>query len=70
MAKEVKMTYEEALKQLSEIVGKLERKEVKIDNLSETVSNAKELVDFCRKKLESTEADIKKIIDPEDVDIE
>lgn len=61
-----KLTYEEALKRLHEIVEKLEQKEVKIDALSETVTEAKQLVDFCREKLERTEADIKKIIDDED----
>ncbi len=60
-----KLTYEEAMKRLKEIVGSLERKEVKIDVLSETVIEAKSLVEFCRKKLDSTEEDIKKIIDPE-----
>ena len=60
------MTYEEALKKLNEIVGKLERKEVKIDELSETVVEAKQLVDFCRKKLDSTEEEIKKIIEPDE----
>ena len=65
MSKE-KMTYEQALKDLNEIVGQLERKEVKIDDLSETVAKAKTLVDFCREKLERTEADIKKIIDDEE----
>lgn len=58
-------TYEEALQRLKEIVGQLEAKEVKIDNLSKTVLEAKELVDFCRKKLDKTEEDIKRIIDPE-----
>lgn len=66
MAKQQKMTYEEALKKLNEIVEKLERKEVKIDELSTTVANAKELVDFCREKLEKTEKDIKKIIDDDE----
>ncbi|MEX1190496.1 MAG: exodeoxyribonuclease VII small subunit [Brumimicrobium sp.] len=60
-------TYEEALQRLKEIVRKLEQKEVKIDKLSETVLEAKELVDFCRKKLDKTEDDIKRIIDPEDL---
>jgi exodeoxyribonuclease VII small subunit len=60
-----KLTYEEAMKRLKEIVSSLERKEVKIDVLSETVIEAKSLVEFCRKKLDSTEEDIKKIIDPE-----
>jgi exodeoxyribonuclease VII small subunit len=62
------LTYEEALQRLKEIVGSLERKEVKIDVLSETVLEAKSLVEFCRKKLDSTEEDIKRIIDPEEED--
>ncbi|HZH86648.1 MAG TPA: exodeoxyribonuclease VII small subunit [Brumimicrobium sp.] len=61
-----KTTYEEALQRLKEIVGALELKEIKIDNLSETVIEAKELVDFCRKKLDKTEEDIKRIIAPEE----
>lgn len=67
MAIKSSTTYEEALQRLKEIVRKLEQKEVKIDELSETVIEAKELVDFCRKKLDKTEEDIKKIIDPEDL---
>lgn len=65
MAKD-KLTYEEALKQLNAIVQQLERKEIKIDDLSSTVEKAKELVDFCRDKLDKTEEDIKKIIDDND----
>lgn len=61
-------TYEEALQRLKVIVEKLEAKEVKIDHLSETVLEAKVLVDFCRKKLDKTEDDIKRIIDPESED--
>jgi exodeoxyribonuclease VII small subunit len=60
------LTYEEALSKLNTIVEKLERKEVKIDELSDTVSEAKSLVDFCREKLDRTEKDIKKIIDDEE----
>ncbi|PKR80579.1 exodeoxyribonuclease VII small subunit [Brumimicrobium salinarum] len=60
-----KTTYEKALQRLKEIVGALESKEIKIDNLSETVIEAKELVDFCREKLDKTEEDIKRIITPE-----
>lgn len=59
-------TYEAALQRLKEIVAALENKEVKIDDLSKTVTEAKELVDFCRKKLDKTEEDIKKIISPND----
>ncbi|MDX1652096.1 MAG: exodeoxyribonuclease VII small subunit [Brumimicrobium sp.] len=66
MAIKTTTTYEEALQQLKEIVRKLEQKEVKIDDLSETVTRAKELVDFCRKKLDKTEEEIKRIIEPEE----
>ncbi|MCC5922648.1 MAG: exodeoxyribonuclease VII small subunit [Crocinitomicaceae bacterium] len=60
------LTYEQALKDLAEIVTQLEKKEIKIDQLSEKVAKAKSLVDFCRKKLEQTEAEIKKIIDDDE----
>ncbi|MCG8574341.1 MAG: exodeoxyribonuclease VII small subunit [Flavobacteriales bacterium] len=63
MALDKKMKYEDALKQLQDIVGLLERKEIKIDELSDKVKEAKEIVDFCRKKLEKTEDEINKIID-------
>lgn len=54
------------MQRLKEIVGSLENKEVKIDVLSDTVKEAKALVEFCRNKLDSTEEDIKRIIDPEE----
>lgn len=64
MSKEI--TYEEALLQLKEIVSKLEMKQVKIDDLAGTVKEAKQLVDFCREKLDKTESEINKIIQPQE----
>lgn len=61
-------SYEEALNRLKEIVDALERKEIKIDHLSDTVVEAKALVEFCKKKLSKTEEDIKRIIDPSEED--
>lgn len=61
-----KTSYEAALARLKEIVEALEKKEIKIDQLSETVVEAKGLVEFCRKKLDKTEEDIKKIIASDD----
>ncbi len=58
--------YDEALEKLQDIVGMLERKEIKIDDLAVKVKDAKQLVDFCRKKLDETESEINKIINPED----
>tara|TARA_B110000211_G_C13782356_1_gene422513 strand:+ start:379 stop:591 length:213 start_codon:yes stop_codon:yes gene_type:complete len=65
MGIEEKLNYEDALKQLQEIVNKLENKEIKLDELSISVKEAKRLVDYCREKLDKTEEEIRRIIDPE-----
>jgi exodeoxyribonuclease VII small subunit len=64
MSKNKELTYEEALTALQQIVKDLENREIKIDDLAEKVSKAKELVDFCRDKLSKTEDEINKIIRP------
>lgn len=66
MALKDDLKYDEALTQLQDIVRLLEQKEINIDDLSDKVKEAKLLVDFCRKKLDSTEEEINKIINPED----
>jgi exodeoxyribonuclease VII small subunit len=71
MAKDkAQLKYDEALEQLRDIVGLLEKKEVKIDDLAIKVKDAKKLVDFCRNKLQETEDEITKIINPEELDTE
>ena len=65
MGIEEKLNYEDALKQLQEIVNKLENKEIKLDELSISVKEAKRLVDYCRDKLDKTEEEIRRIIEPE-----
>ena len=71
MAKDkAQLKYDEALEQLRDIVGLLEKKEVKIDDLAIKVKDAKKLVDFCRNKLQETEDEITKIINPEELDNE
>ena len=68
MAKDkAQLKYDEALEQLRDIVGLLEKKEVKIDDLAIKVKDAKKLVDFCRNKLQETEDEITKIINPEEL---
>ena len=57
-----KMKYDEALKMLQDISEALENKEVAIDDLTDKVKLANMLNAHCRKKLESTENEIKKII--------
>jgi exodeoxyribonuclease VII small subunit len=50
-----KLTYESALKELQGIVTQLQEEAVSMDDLSEKVSRAAELLNFCREKLRETE---------------
>lgn len=52
------MKYEEAIKKLEDIVGRLESGQLGIDELTEKVKEASELIDFCRKKLYKTEKEV------------
>lgn len=58
--KEVK--YEEAVAQLEEIVDKMENDELDIDQLSDQLKRAKELVKLCKDKLTKTDEEIKKLL--------
>lgn len=50
-----KLTYESALQELQSIVSSLQDSAVGMDDLSEKVSRAAELLKFCREKLRETE---------------
>lgn len=58
--KEIK--YEEAVTQLEEIVDKMENDELDIDQLSDQLKRAKELVKLCKDKLTKTDEEIKKLL--------
>lgn len=55
------ITYDNALAELQQIVRQLEDDESGIDQLSEQVRRATELISFCRNKLRQAEIDIEKI---------
>jgi exodeoxyribonuclease VII small subunit len=57
------MKYEEALRQLDEIVQKMERNEYSIDELTTQLKKARELILQCKDKLTKTDEDIKKILE-------
>ncbi len=59
------MKYEEAVAQLEDIVTKMENDELDIDQLSEQLKRAKELVKVCKDKLTKTDGDIKKLLSEE-----
>lgn len=58
--KEIK--YEEAVALLEEIVDKMENDELDIDQLSDQLKCAKELVKLCKDKLTKTDEEIKKLL--------
>lgn len=59
------MKYEKAVCELEEIVGKMERDELDIDQLSEQLKRAKVLVKLCKDKLTKTDEEIKKLLSEE-----
>ena len=59
------MKYEKAVSELEEIVDKMERDELDIDQLSEQLKRAKLLVKLCKDKLTKTDEEIKKLLSEE-----
>ena len=54
--------YETAMKQLEEIVRKMESGELDIDSLSTELTTAQGLIKLCKDKLTKTEEEINKIM--------
>lgn len=59
------MKYEKAVSELEDIVDKMERDELDIDQLSEQLKRAKVLVKLCKDKLTKTDEEIKKLLSEE-----
>lgn len=60
---EEKITYDEATKEIEKILTKLRNNEISVDELSQEVKRATELITLCRDRLTSTEEDLKKILE-------
>ncbi len=56
------MTYEEALKQLEDIVSKVESDELDIDSLGKQLKKAQQLIKLCKDKLAKADEDIKEVL--------
>lgn len=61
MKKEIK--YEEAVKELEDIVRLMESDSLDIDIMSERLKRAQELITICKSKLTKTDEKIRKILD-------
>ncbi len=57
-----KTNYAEAFEELKIIVSEIEEGEISVDQLSEKVKRASELIKICKAKLTSTEEDVNKIL--------
>ena len=56
------MKYEEAMRQLQEIVRKMENDELDIDQMTEQLKRAQELIKLCRDKLMKTDEEIRSLL--------
>ncbi len=61
MSTEIK--YSEAIQELESIVKEIENEEITIDQISEKVKRAAELISTCKKALNVTEYEVKGILD-------
>jgi len=57
-----RMKYEEALKELEQIVSRMENNEVGIDEMTTQLKRAKQLIKLCRDRLTKTDEEIKKML--------
>lgn len=57
------INYTDAFEELQSIVTEIEQGEISVDELSKKVKRATQLIKICRKKLTTTEEDVKKILD-------
>ena len=61
MSKQVK--YSEAVKKLEEIIAKIESEEIDVDELSQKVKDAVELIQLCKEKIQKAELEVKKVVE-------
>ena len=59
---ENKENYVEAFEELKTIVSEIEQGEISVDQLSEKVKRATQLIKICKAKLTTTEEDVNKIL--------
>jgi exodeoxyribonuclease VII small subunit len=59
---EKKKTYEAAYEELQEIVKEIEEGSISVDDLSEKVKRAGELIRFCKDKLFKTEQEVNGVL--------
>ena len=62
MNEDIKLTYQQALDELTDLVAELENENIPIDDLAAKVKRASDLIQYCQSKLTHTNTEVKKII--------
>ena len=57
-----KISYNEAIAEIEEILQKIENEELDVDDLSEKVKRVSALIKICKEKLYKTEEEVEKIL--------
>lgn len=60
MAKK-ELSYEEAMTEIEEILGRIQREEISVESLAKEVKRATELIAKCKQRLLKTEEEVAKI---------
>jgi len=58
-----KFNYKKAQEEIEEIVSRIENEEVEVDELTELVKKAAELIKLCKTKLRDTGSELEEIIE-------
>lgn len=59
----VESKYTKAIKRLEEIIEKIESEEIDVDELSDKVKEAVDLLTACKARIEKAELEVKKVVD-------
>lgn len=57
-----KITYNEAISEIEEILEKIENEELDVDELAEKVKRVSQLLKICKEKLQTTNEEVEKIL--------
>ena len=55
--------YSKSIKRLEEIIEKIENEEIDVDELSEKVKEAVELITTCKERIEKAEMEVRRVVD-------
>lgn len=60
---EKKITYTEAYEELQQLVRKMENADIPVDELTQSLERASQLIRICKEKLTKTESEVNRIME-------